>query len=303
MIKLNKKYRLYNVYIVYDLLVSNIEKAICWIKTVTACEKSATKEGAVLMKKKWIILSVIGVLITAVVAGIVISNAQHAELIKGRRTYSSESEMRTALQGTWSGYYNANIGVDTNTLRILGQTDYVNEQLIIKGDSLTERGYSTQYWNENGPVDKGTYTIKWYPKDGYFTYYDYEVIVRSNGELYSPTLKHGHVHSRVYKKGGYFPVSNPDEKAYDALVFTVTSVQHNSSYTVCEGTVENKGAKTYKNIKIKGSFMNSSGSVLDTDWTYAVGSEGLASGEMKTFRLSVKKNTSITKCNISIMDR
>ena len=80
--------------------------------------------------------------------------------------------MRTALQGTWSGYYNANIGVDTNTLRILGQTDYVNEQLIIKGDSLTERGYSTQYWNENGPVDKGTYTIKWYPKEGYFTYYD-----------------------------------------------------------------------------------------------------------------------------------
>ena len=35
--------RLYNVYIVYDLLVSNIEKAICWIKTVTACEKSADK--------------------------------------------------------------------------------------------------------------------------------------------------------------------------------------------------------------------------------------------------------------------
>ena len=68
------------------------------------------------------------------------------------------------------------------------------------------------------------------------------------------------------------------------------------------GTVTNKGIRTYDFVEIKGIFKDSYGNVVDTDWTYAVGSEGLAPGESKTFNMSVPKDYSITDCTISIID-
>lgn len=79
-------------------------------------------------------------------------------------------------------------------------------------------------------------------------------------------------------------------------------VTSNSSYTVCAGTVTNNGKKTYDYVQIKGAFKDSSGTVLDTDWTYAVGLEGLAPGESTTIRMSVPKNINIKDCKITIMD-
>lgn len=86
------------------------------------------------------------------------------------------------------------------------------------------------------------------------------------------------------------------------LRFSKITITNNSSYTVATGSVTNYGSKTYDYVKIKGSFKTSSGSVVDTDWTYAVGGEGLAPGESSTFRLSVDKDYSITSCSVSIMD-
>lgn len=92
------------------------------------------------------------------------------------------------------------------------------------------------------------------------------------------------------------------ESADDVLEFSNIDISHNSSYTVCTGTITNDGKKTYTFVEVKGKFKDSSGTVLDTDWTYAVGSEGLAPGESTTFRLSVDKNTSIRKCTMEILD-
>ena len=86
------------------------------------------------------------------------------------------------------------------------------------------------------------------------------------------------------------------------LRFSNIDIEHNSSYTVVTGTVTNNGTHTYKFVEIKGSFESSAGTVIDTDWTYAVGSEGLAPGESTTFRMSVTKNYLITDCDISIID-
>lgn len=86
------------------------------------------------------------------------------------------------------------------------------------------------------------------------------------------------------------------------LKFSNLDIEHNSSYTVLNGTVTNKGSKTYEFIEIKGAFKDSSGNVVDTDWTYAVGSEGLAPGESTTFRMSVPKDYSIRDCSVSIID-
>lgn len=73
-------------------------------------------------------------------------------------------------------------------------------------------------------------------------------------------------------------------------------------YTYAEGTVTNNSDTTVTYLKIKGSFKDSYGTVVDTDWTYAVGSEGLAPGESCKWKLSVEKDRSIETCDITILD-
>lgn len=85
------------------------------------------------------------------------------------------------------------------------------------------------------------------------------------------------------------------------LRFSNIKIQHNSLYTVVTGTVTNNGSRSYKFVTIKGAFKTSSGTVVDTDSTYAVGSEGLSRGESTTFRMSIDKNIKVTKCDISII--
>ena len=97
-------------------------------------------------------------------------------------------------------------------------------------------------------------------------------------------------------------ISYTPEVAENVLEFSDIRITHNSSFTVCTGTITNNGRKTYTFVEVKGKFKNSSGTVLDTDWTYAVGSEGLAPGESTSFRLSVDKNTNIKNCTMEILD-
>ena len=96
--------------------------------------------------------------------------------------------------------------------------------------------------------------------------------------------------------------SAPTYSASADLEFSPVHMSSSSSYTIATGTVTNTGSHTYTFVKIKGSFEDSGGTVVDTDWTYAVGSEGLAPGESKSFRLSVPKDYSIRNCSISIID-
>lgn len=86
------------------------------------------------------------------------------------------------------------------------------------------------------------------------------------------------------------------------LKITKNSVYNSSSYTRISGTIRNNSDTTVYFVKIKGSFKTSSGTVVDTDWTYAVGGEGLAPGESCKWELSVDKDYSITKCDVSVLD-
>lgn len=92
------------------------------------------------------------------------------------------------------------------------------------------------------------------------------------------------------------------ESAFTALQISDVRVTSNSSYTICTGTVKNTGKKTYTFVEVKGSFKDRTGNVLDTDWTYAAGSEGLSPGESTTFRMSVSKNSKITSCSVVLLD-
>ncbi len=72
-----------------------------------------------------------------------------------------------------------------------------------------------------------------------------------------------------------------------ALVITDIYYGQEGSYIVCKGSVQNNGKKTYKYVKVRGAFSDRTGKTIDTDWTYAVGSEGLRPGEKSSFRMSV----------------
>ncbi len=201
----------------------------------------------------------------------------YGSIMSSRTTYKSASEMKTALQGTWT-YYNDN----GDAMR----------QIVISGDSCTI------VWKYSGSSDIKS-DITWNPSQGTFkTFQTY--VVKSDG-----TIKQD---NDVYKKGGYMSSSNSDysansyESGSSVLKITIDSVTSNSGYTICTGSVKNNGKNTYKYVEVKGAFKDSSGNVVDTDWTYAAGSEGLAPGESSTFRLSVTKNSKISSCTVSLLD-
>lgn len=89
--------------------------------------------------------------------------------------------------------------------------------------------------------------------------------------------------------------------SYELKISNIT-ISSNNSYTIAEGTITNNSDQTVSFVEIKGSFETSYGTVVDTDWTYAVGSEGLAPGESCKWRMSVSKDSSIKDCNVTILD-
>ena len=203
----------------------------------------------------------------------------HAVIMSGRSTYSSESEMRSALQGTYT-YYDDDDGK-------------ASKQIVIEGDTAIYK------WSFSGSEDLES-SITWDYKNGKIHTFE-DLIVTNQGDL-----KDG---SDIFKKGGFlstsdtsFSSSYSNESGYRVLDISADSITSNSGYTICSGSVKNNGTKTYKFIQLKGAFKDSNGNVVDTDWTYAAGSEGLAPGESTTFRLSVNKNSDIDSCYVSLLD-
>ena len=89
--------------------------------------------------------------------------------------------------------------------------------------------------------------------------------------------------------------------SYQLKISGVT-VYSSSNFTYAEGTITNNSDTTVSYVKIKGAFETRTGTVVDTDWTYAVGGEGLAPGESCKWKLSVTKDSSIQECKITILD-
>lgn len=89
------------------------------------------------------------------------------------------------------------------------------------------------------------------------------------------------------------------------LSLKVDSIKTSGSYTYVYCTVTNVSSKyiatKYRYVKVKAQFKNYSGSIVDTDWTYAVDSTWLEPGESKTFYYMVK-NTNIKSAILSFVD-
>lgn len=228
----------------------------------------------------------IGAVIIAFIAAFMVN----ANILSKRTTYSSKESMKSAMQGKWTHY------IDVT------DTESGIWQIIIDGDEMS-RVYLASGKAPN--VD----TIKWNPSRGTFTNGKHTYIVNKDGTLTEKStystydyVKGGELGSSSSGSSTYSSDSSSYERGDIALQIKDVEVTHNGSFTVCTGTVKNYGSKTYKYVKIKGSFKDSSGDVVDTDWTYAVGFEGLGSKESTTFRLSVRENDEIRSCSVSLLD-
>ena len=105
--------------------------------------------------------------------------------------------------------------------------------------------------------------------------------------------------------GGYNDYYSSGVDKSIGLSLKVDSIKTSGSYTYVYCTVKNVSSKyvatRYRYVKVKAQFKNYSGSIVDTDWAYAVDSTWLEPGESKTFYYMVK-NTTISSATLSFVD-
>lgn len=102
--------------------------------------------------------------------------------------------------------------------------------------------------------------------------------------------------------GGY---DNSTVSKYLGLSLNVTQIKKSGSYTYVYCSIKNVSglygnATMYRYVQVKAVFKDRYGSILDTDWTYAVDSAWLNSGETKTFYYMVR-NTNVQSADLYIM--
>lgn len=94
-----------------------------------------------------------------------------------------------------------------------------------------------------------------------------------------------------------------DHSTYCLLYMKVSDVRvsHSGNYAYISGTITNNGTSSIRYVKVKASCENSSGKVIDTDWTYAVDSSWLDPGESKSFEMMVKDtNKEIRTASVTV---
>ena len=237
----------------------------------TAAKTEADKKT----RKKRIILAAVGVVLAVFIA--------YCSVVGQRKTYPSEEDMKYRLHNTTYTMYDND-----------GEPSY---QIYIGNDTVIKR-----WCNLGKDYDMQQDIDSWNPKKGVIEAGIWKVVVKNDGNI--------KVDGDVYEKGGSFAStaggrsnsSYTTESASSALTITSETLTSNSLYTIYKGTLKNTGSRTYTFVQLKGAFKNRSGDVIDTDWTYAVGSEGLAPGESTTFEISVDKNYDIESCSISLLD-
>lgn len=105
--------------------------------------------------------------------------------------------------------------------------------------------------------------------------------------------------------GSYLDNYNSGTNKSIGLSLKVDSIKTSGNYTYVYCTITNVSSKyvatRYRYVKVKALFKNYSGSIVDTDWTYAVDSTWLEPGESKTFDYMVQ-NTNIKSATLTIVD-
>ena len=271
-------------------------------------EKKAHAAEADKKKKKLLMLLSIP---AALVLALIITLAGNAAVLSQRKTFDSAADMQKALQGRWTAVTedgktaSGRIVISENKLESTAGSTSAKASDSAAPSSDDSSAKETAKTTDNAAKD--TKEITWKPSRGVFKADGKKYIVEKNGRIKDSSGKEYKKAVTSSKSGSSSSgskssssKSGSSSSGSSILKISNTKVTSNSSYTICTGTLTNNGKSTYKFVQVKGAFQNSSGKVVDTDSTYAVGAEGLAPGESTTFRLSIKKNASATKCNVTI---
>jgi hypothetical protein len=78
------------------------------------------------------------------------------------------------------------------------------------------------------------------------------------------------------------------------LAFEDVKGTTSGDYVYVEGRIRNNGKEHVKFIKVAAEALDKSGAVLDSEWTYAVGGEGIAPAAAKSFRVMIRRDKRMT---------
>lgn len=120
----------------------------------------------------------------------------------------------------------------------------------------------------------------------------------SNNYNYSPSYSYWY--SNSYGSGS----SQADYRVYCQRYMMVTgvTVTHRGNYTYVRGTLMNTGNQKIRFVKVKAVCKNYAGTIVDTDWTYAVDSAWMNPGERKTFEMMISDSgNQIRTANVTVM--
>lgn len=110
-------------------------------------------------------------------------------------------------------------------------------------------------------------------------------------------------HNIVLDSYRYSSSNSYSSKSSSDLKISNVNVRKTSSTMYCTGTIKNNGSSTFKFVEVKAAFKDWQGNTIETGWSYAVGNEGLASGESTSFTIYAdKKNDDVCSCDVSVYD-
>ncbi len=283
------------------------ETALNDLMEANKVKKAQAAEANKKQKKLLMLLSIPAALVLA----LIITLVGNAAVLSGRKTFDSAADMQKAVQGRWTAVTengktaSGRIVISENKLESTAGSASAKASGSAAPSSDDAGAKATAKTTENAAKD--TKEITWKPSRGVFKADGKKYTVKKNGRIKDSS---GNEYKKAVTSSGSGSSSSGSKSSSSKsgssssgsgiLKISNTKVTSNSSYTICTGTLTNNGKATYKFVQVKGAFQNASGKVVDTDSTYAVGAEGLAPGESTTFQLSIKKNASATKCNVTI---
>lgn len=229
-------------------------------------------------RKKPIIVGVVAAVALIIVLIVIFSNALPAD----RKTYTSEADMKADVVGRYYNFYSS------YNHSFISQIWFSDDKMHSISSGGHEFDIDIEKWNyQRGEISLGS--------SKYFTTKNGTIVDKYNDE-------YTRAYSKVTKESLEEDEARRNETGATALKISDVKLSTEYDYKICTGRVTNTGKKTYKYVQVKGSFKDENGKVLDTTWTYAVGSEGLAAGESSTFRMSVKKDYNIKKVTVTLLD-
>lgn len=98
------------------------------------------------------------------------------------------------------------------------------------------------------------------------------------------------------------PSETPRPKVSLEIINKETHYAQTTDYIIAEADLYNKGDVTVYFVKVKVEMLDENKNVIDTEWTYAVGGEGIKPGAKAHFDMMFENLEGTESRTISVMD-